>query len=59
MASPAIKNSSVPSIRFHRVIINTATTEWHKDDIADEDGREEGIIVTESLTESAALSSLG
>ena len=59
MARPAMQYSSVPSIRFNRVIINTSTTERHKDDIADEAGREEGTIVTESLTESAALSSLG
>ena len=51
--------SSVPSTKFNRVMINTSRTERHKDDIADENGRDEGTVVTEALTESAALSSLG
>ena len=59
MASPAMQNSSLPSMKFNRVIINTAPTQRHKDDIGDEAGREEGAKATESLTESAALSSLG
>ena len=51
--------SSVPSTKVNRVMINTSQTERPKDDIADEDGRGEGEEATESLTESAALSSLG
>ena len=48
MASPAMKYSSVPSTKFKRVIINTSRTERHKDDIADETGREEGTRVSDS-----------